>query len=276
MSASLLILFNGVTDKLIPLFAVGAFLAFTLSQAGMVVHWLKSKGQSARFSAMINGLGALATGITFLIVIVTKFSEGAWLVVVVAPGLYVLMFSVRRHYSKIESELATSARISLEAPHDMMAIIPVQNLNALAEKALQTAYGLTRRIQVLHVKQEGNECDFLLEWNRQVQTSVEAAGLPEPELVVLESPYRKVISPILDHIWKFERENPEETVVVLIPQLIEAHWYYSFLHNQRATILRNELLLKGENRILIVNVPWQIEKHPETGKGRSRQESRKR
>jgi hypothetical protein len=75
-----------------------------------------------------------------------------------------------------------------------------------------------------------------------------------------------VVSPILDHIWKLERENPDETVVVLIPQLIEAHWCYSFLHNQRATILRNELLLKGENRILIVNVPWQIEKHPETGK----------
>jgi hypothetical protein len=266
MSASLLILFNGVTDKLIPLFAVGAFLAFTLSQAGMVVHWLNSKGRSARFSAMINGLGALATGITFLIVIVTKFAEGAWLVVFVAPGLYLLMSSIRRHYSKIENELAISGPLSLQAPQDMIAIVPVQNLNALAQKALQTAYSLSRKIQVLHVKHENDQCDFVLEWNRHVQTSIEDAGLPEPELVVLESPYRKVVSPILDHIWKLERENPDETIVVLIPQLIEAHWYYIFLHNQRATILRNELLLKGENRILIVNVPWQIEKHPETGK----------
>jgi Amino acid permease len=266
LSASLLILFNGVTDKLIPLFAVGAFLAFTLSQAGMVVHWLKSKGQSARFSAMINGLGALATGITFLIVIVTKFAEGAWLVVFVAPGLYLLMVSVRRHYSKIENELAISGRLSMQPPQDMIAIVPVQNLNALAQKALQTAYGLSRRIQVLHVKHENDQRDFILEWNRHFQTSIEVAGLPEPELVVLESPYRKVVSPILDHIWKLERENPDETVVVLIPQLIEAHWCYSFLHNQRATILRNELLLKGENRILIVNIPWQIEKHPEMGK----------
>jgi hypothetical protein len=85
--------------------------------------------------------------------------------------------------------------------------------------------------------------------------------LPEPELVILESPYRKVVSPILDHIWKLERENPDKTIVVLIPQLVEARWYYRFLHNQRETILRNELLLKGENRILVVNVPWQIEKH---------------
>ena len=119
MSAILLILFNGVTDKLIPLFAVGAFLAFTLSQAGMVVHWLKSKDRGARLSMMINGLGALATGVTFLIVIVTKFTEGAWLVVIVMPGLYLLMYSIRRHYdmiaaarwrSPVDTELATAER----------------------------------------------------------------------------------------------------------------------------------------------------------------------
>jgi hypothetical protein len=91
LSASLLILFNGVTDKLIPLFAIGAFLAFTLSQSGMVIHWLKSDAQSSRLNAMINSLGAVATGITFLIVIVTKFTEGAWLVVIVIPALYLLM-----------------------------------------------------------------------------------------------------------------------------------------------------------------------------------------
>jgi hypothetical protein len=86
------------------------------------------------------------------------------------------------------------------------------------------------------------------------------AGLPEPKLVIPESPYRKVVSPILDHIWRLERENPADTLVVLLPQLIETHWYYSFLHNQRATILRNVLLLQAENQILILNLPWRIEK----------------
>jgi amino acid transporter len=114
MSAILLILFNGVTDKLIPLFAVGAFLAFTLSQAGMVVHWLKSKDRGARLSMMINSLGALTTGVTFLIV--TKFTEGAWLVVIVMPALYLLMYSIRRHYDMIAGEVAISGRLSLQPP----------------------------------------------------------------------------------------------------------------------------------------------------------------
>ena len=261
MSAILLILFNGVTDKLIPLFAVGAFLAFTLSQAGMVVHWLRSKDRGARLSMMINGLGALATGVTFLIVIVTKFTEGAWLVVIVMPGLYLLMYSIRRHYDMIAGEVAISGRLTLQTPSDILAIVPVETPNALVQKALQIAFGFSRRVQILHIKQENKQRDFVSEWNGHVRASIKEAGLPEPELVILESPYRRVVSPILDHIWKLERENPDKTVVVQIPQLVEARWYYRFLHNQRETSLRNELLLKGENRILVVNVPWQIEKH---------------
>ncbi|MDX6557763.1 MAG: hypothetical protein QOF72_812, partial [Blastocatellia bacterium] len=261
MSAGLLILFNGVTDKLIPLFAVGAFLAFTLSQAGMVVHWLKSKDQGARLGTIINGVGAAATGITFLIVIVTKFTEGAWLVVIVVPALYFLMYSIRRHYDKISRKVAISGQLNLQPPRDIIAIVPIETPNVLVQKALQTACRLSSRVQILHIKQENSPRDFVSDWNCHVRASIKEASLPEPELVILESPYRKVVSPILDHIWKLERENPDKTIIVLIPQLVEAHWYYRFLHNQREMILRNELLLKGENRILIINVPWQIEKH---------------
>jgi hypothetical protein len=138
-------------------------------------------------------------------------------------------------------------------------VVPVDTVNALVHRALQTAYGISRRIHVVHVKHENSPSDFVSEWDCSVRASIESAGLPEPELVVLESPYRKVISPILDYIWDLECENPGDTVAVLIPQLIETHWYYSFLHNQRATILRNTLLLKGQNRIVVVNVPWKIE-----------------
>jgi amino acid transporter len=260
LAATLFIVFNGVTDKLIPLFAIGAFLAFTLSQAGMVIHWLKSGGRGSHVSAVINGVGALATGVTFLIVFVTKFTEGAWLVAIVIPLLYLLMYSIKHHYSEIAAELATSDRLALEPASDMIAVVPVDTVNALAHRALQTAYGISRRIHVVHIKYENNPRDFASEWDHSVRSSIEYAGLPEPELVVLESPYRKVISPILDYIWNLERENPADTVAVLIPQLIETHWYYSFLHNQRASILRSILLLKGQNRIVIVNVPWRIEK----------------
>jgi amino acid transporter len=260
LAGSLLIAFNGVTDKLIPLFAIGAFLAFTLSQAGMVMHWLRSKDRNAGLSAVINGTGAIATGITFLIVILTKFAEGAWLVVIVLPLLFVLMISINRHYSRIAQEVAVSGPIRLDRPREMIAVIPIEHLNVLAKKALQVAYGLSRNIHILHIEEEHTDRNFSNEWRINVQPSLDRAQLPEPTLVILKSPYRKVIAPILNYIWQLEGNNPEDSVAVLIPQLIESRWYYSFLHNRRADILRTVLLLKGRNRIVIINVPWNLEK----------------
>jgi hypothetical protein len=260
LAGSLLILFNGVTDKLIPLFAIGAFLAFTLSQAGMVMHWSRSKDQNARLSAVVNGTGAIATAITLLIVIVTKFAEGAWLVVIVVPLLFVLMLSINRHYVRIGREVAVSGPVRLEQPVKMIAVVPIDYLNVLAEKALQIAYGLSQDIHIVHVQEEHSDRDFSTEWRLDVQPSIDRVGLLEPDLVILKSPYRKVITPILNYIWQLEGKNPENVIAVLVPQLIESRWYYSLLHNRRADILKTVLLLKGRNRILIVNVPWNLEK----------------
>jgi hypothetical protein len=260
LAGSLLILFNGVTDKLIPLFAVGAFLAFTLSQAGMVIHWSRSKERNARLSAVINGIGAVATTITFLIVIVTKFAEGAWLVVIVLPMLFILMLAISRHYARIGREVAVSGPVRLERPREMIAVVPIDHLNVLAERALQVAYGLSQNIHVLHIQEEQSDRDFSSEWRLDVQPSIDRTGLWGPKLVILKSPYRKVITPILNYIWKLEGENPENVIAVLVPELVESRWYYSFLHNRRAAILKTVLLLKGRNRILIVNVPWNLEK----------------
>jgi amino acid transporter len=260
LAGSLLTLFNGVTDKLIPLFAIGAFLAFTLSQAGMVMHWSRSKDQNARLSAVVNGTGAIATAITLLVVIVTKFAEGAWLVVIVVPLLFVLMLSIHRHYMRIGREVAVSGPIQLESPGKMIAVVPIDYLNALAEKALQIAYGLSQDLHIVHIQEEHSGRDFPDEWRRDVQPSIERAGLPEPHLVILKSPFRKVITPILNYIWQLEGKNPESVIAVLIPQLVESRWYYGLLHNRRADILKNVLLLKGRSRILILNVPWNLEK----------------
>jgi amino acid transporter len=260
LAGSLLILFNGVTDKLIPLFAIGAFLAFTLSQTGMVVYWSRSKGRKARLSAAINGIGAIATAVTFLIVIVTKFAEGAWLVVIVLPLLFILMLLIHRHYLRIAREVAVSGPVRLERPNEMIAVIPIEHLNALAEKALQIAYGLSNKIHVVHIKEEHSDRDFSREWHIDVQPSLDRVGLSEANLVILKSPYRKVITPILNYIWELEAKNPQNMIAVLIPQLVESRWYYSLLHNRRAAILRTLLMLKGRNRILIINVPWNLEK----------------
>src|SRR6201999_1065797 len=105
-----------------------------------------------------------------------------------------------------------SSSLTLRGSAETIAIVPMEKPNALTQKALQTASGLSRTIQILHIKQENSQCDFLSEWNRNVKASIEQAGLPEPELVIVESPYRKVISPILDYIWKLERENADKTI----------------------------------------------------------------
>jgi Amino acid permease len=259
LAGLLLICFNGVTDKLIPLFAVGAFLAFTLSQAGMVRHWLKKRKSGVMGSVVMNGIGGVATGITFLIVITTKFTEGAWIVFLVIPALYFFMLKIHWHYRTVRDQLALAGSVELTPTRGIIAVVPLTSIGSLAQRALQIAYGLSEEIKVVHVEHENSPGDFQNQWKQNVLPAVNRAHLPEPELVNLASPYRHVVAPILSYIWRLERDNPYQTIAVLIPQLIESHWYYSFLHNRRATILRTLLLMKGMNRIVIINVPWHIE-----------------
>jgi hypothetical protein len=120
--------------------------------------------------------------------------------------------------------------------------------------------GLHAPIHIVHVQEEQSDRDFSNEWRLDVKPSIDLAGLPEPTLVILKSPYRKVITPILNFIWQLEGKNPESVIAVLVPELIESRWYYGLLHNRRADILKTLLLLNGRNRILIINVPWNLEK----------------
>jgi amino acid transporter len=258
LAGILLFVFNGVTDRLIPLFAVGAFLAFTLSQAGMVMHWLRSKEPNAHVSAIINGIGAFATGVTLIIVIVTKFAEGAWLVLIVLPLLYLIMQAIEWHYRDVAEEIAISGPILLREPSLLVAVVPLDHINSVSARALQAAFAVTKKVHVVHVEHEDSEEDFAGEWDKYVKPAIKQSRLPTPEVVILKSPYRKVVAPTLDYIWNLERENPDSSIVVLIPQLVESHWYYGFLHNQRAAILRTVLLLKGRNRILTMDVPWHL------------------
>ncbi|MBV8375542.1 MAG: hypothetical protein JO279_00910 [Verrucomicrobia bacterium] len=142
----------------------------------------------------------------------------------------------------------------------MIAVVPIDYLNALAQKALQVAYGISEDIHVVHIQEEQSARDLSSQWRLDVQPSIEQAGLPKPNVVILKSPYRRVITPILNYVWELEGKHPDQTIAVLVPQLIEARWYYGLLHNRRADILKSVLLLKGRNRILIINVPWNLEK----------------
>jgi hypothetical protein len=255
LTGTLLVIFGGITDRLIPLYAVGAFTAFTLSQAGMVMHWKRVGGPGSGKSMFINGLGAVATGITTIVVLLTKFTEGAWITVVLIPGLIWLMFSVHRHYVRIAEATRYDSPIKTDNLCPPIALIPVERWNRVSAKAVRFAWNLSAEIRVLHI-----ECETTAElqnnWERLVAEPARKAGLPVPELVILKSPFRFVVRPIVEYTLNLAKEKPNEHIAVLIPELVERRWYYLLLHNNRSSALKALLYFKGDQRIIVINIPW--------------------
>jgi amino acid transporter len=256
LAGLLLILFGGVTDRLIPLFAIGAFMAFTLSQAGMVGHWWKNAKERGALHAMIvNGIGALATGLTLVVILVAKFIAGAWVVVLLIPTILIFMARIRRHYNMTHEELALKQGVVLSAENLMppIVVIPVDQWNAATQKALQFAMTLSPDVQAVHVT-----CDADADAKAPWKWEEDPPPGRSPKMVTLPSPFRLILLPIVDYVLKLEKENPERTVAVVIPSMVERHWYHYFLHNQRGQVLTALLLLRGDDRINIVNVPWYL------------------
>jgi amino acid transporter len=258
LTAILLTIFGGVTDRLIPLYAVGAFLAFTLSQAGMVVHWRRTGGAGAAKSIFVNGLGAIATAITVAVVLVAKFTQGAWITLVMIPALILLMRSVKRHYKKVERQTRKDTGVSTHDLSSPIVLLPIEHWSVVSEKALRFAWNMSDEIQILHVEC-GEETESLCQqWAQLVEMPAKNAGLPVPELVLLKSPYRFVVRPIVDYALRLERENPGRHVAVLVPELVEKRWYYILLHNNRSSALKALLLVRGNERITVINIPWYL------------------
>lgn len=258
LSAILIILFRGVTDNLIPLFAIGAFLAFSLSQAGMVAHWRRTGGPGAVQSMLVNGLGAVATGVTLVVVLVAKFTAGAWVSALLIAGLMLLMLRVRRHYENVAKETECSSPLTVENVVPPIVILPIQGWTKTSQRALQFALTLSPEIHAVHVATEEETDALEKQWNHLVETPVLDAGGTPPSLVTLPSPYRLLIRPILEFILETEKQNPDRQIAVIVPELVEKHWYHYPLHNQRAELLKAFLLLKGSPRIVLINVPWYI------------------
>ncbi len=255
----LLVVFEGVTDKLIPLYAVGAFLAFTLSQFGMVVHWRKNRGPHWAKSALVNGLGGFVTGITVVVVLVAKFAEGAWITVIFIPLLILLFRTVRRHYHVVSVATSCPAPVvpANEAAHPIV-VVPFEHWSQISKQALEFASRLSAEIFAVHVE-PGDHSEFLhMDWERYVDQPFRAAGAEPPKLIVLPSPYRFVIVPIVQYIRDLSEKNPDRKIVVVIPQLVEDRWYEYFLHNQRARLLEWTLLVHGNRRIFTVSAPYYL------------------
>jgi amino acid transporter len=257
IAALLLTAFGGVTDRLIPLFAIGAFLAFTLSQAGMVMHWKRTGGPHARHSMAINAVGASATGLTLVVILCAKFLEGAWMTVLLMPILLAIMVSVRRHYARVEREIAAPLEFEAGKPNPPLMILPVQQWSKIAANALRFAMNVSPDVRTVHVECEGSG-ELVRLWQARVARPAREAGMQEPELVLLASPYRLILGTILDYTLELARKNPGRTVAVVIAELVESRWYHYLLHNQRANLLKALLLLKGNGQIVVINVPWYL------------------
>ncbi|HLW52849.1 MAG TPA: APC family permease [Candidatus Angelobacter sp.] len=258
LTAVLLIIFRGVTDRLIPLYAIGAFLAFTLSQAGMVGHWHRSRGRGALHSLLVNGVGALATGTTLLVVLVAKFTEGAWVSALLIAGMMALMLAVKRHYRKVTREIALDKPLEIQKIGNPIVIVPIDSWSSVSERAMKFALTLSSDIRAVHVGEEDETCDLRKDWPRLVADPVVKAGGKAPQLITLASPYRLVLKPILQYVSETEKQNPGRDIAVIVPELVEKHWYHYPLHNQRAELLKFFLLLMGSRAVVLINVPWYL------------------
>jgi amino acid transporter len=259
LCGGLLILFGGVTDRLIPLYAVGAFLAFTLSQAGMVVHWRKNRGEGWFRKAAVNGIGAFVTGITVLVVLVAKFVEGAWITLLFIPLTIYLFITVRRHYHSIR--MMTASRVPVSATslsESPIAVIPVDHWNDITKQGIEFAARLSSEVIALHVDAVEHSEPLEMDWDHYVVRPFSEAGREPPRLHMLPSPYRFVIVPIVQFVLDLSKKNPGRTIIVVIPEMVEDRWYEYFLHNQRGRLLQWVLLSRGNERIFTVSAPWYV------------------
>jgi amino acid transporter len=250
LSIALLVIFNGSLDALIPLYAVGVFTSFTLSQAGMVVHWRKSREPGWERSAVINGLGAVATGVVTLVIAVTKFAEGAWLVVLLIPLLILGFWGIHRHYQALER--ARRAETPL-LPEEVVvrAVVPVADMGVQARQALAFARAIApddEHVVAVHVTDDVANAERLRrEWEEWE---------PGVELILVESPYRSLTGPLLAYIDALKETHPSDTITVVLPEFVPSHWWEHLLHNQTALRLKAALLFHPG--LVVTNVPYHM------------------
>ncbi|HEU4640816.1 MAG TPA: APC family permease [Gemmatimonadaceae bacterium] len=255
----LLIVFGGITDRLIPLFAIGAFLAFTMSQAGMVAHWKRVGGPHAVHARILNGLGATATGATLVVVAISKFSQGAWITVLVIPSLLLLFLGVRRYNERLESELGADVPLEPGDEPPPLLVVPIKRLDRLAHKALRLAMSMSPDVEAVQVFAEDSDVEDLRgRWRDLVERPARAEGVEPPRLILLRSPYREFFGPLLAYVCERSRKNPDRYIGVVVPELVERRWYHALLHTHRATVLKELLLLRGGPRLIVIDAPWYV------------------
>jgi amino acid transporter len=280
-AAGLLWAFGGITDRLIPLFAVGAFLSFSLSQTGMAAHWRRALGsrsaeldKSAVWQSVgighaklaINGLGAVATGMALAVIVAAKFMEGAWLTVVVIPCTIIVLRAVRRYYDEIDRQVLGDSHRRFE-PKDHtppVVLVPIKRWDRLARKALEYGLRVSPDVTALHVTDldgpdaQDHEQKLRSEWQDCVEEPARQSGLRPPRLEFVRSDFRSMTAPLLRTIRKVQRESSDRPVTVILPELIDGRWWGYLMHTNRERRLRARLLHHAPN-VVVSSVPWQLQ-----------------
>ena len=247
VAAVLLVVFRGDTHSLIPLYMIGVFVSFTLSQAGMVLKWKREAAGGWLGHAAFNGVGALLSGIVLLVVAVTKFTEGAWVIVAVIPLLVAWARAVNRHYERVAEQLSLQDYVADDV-HRSTVVVPVGGIHRAVVEALRYARTLSADVRAVYVDIDPAATAHTRdEWERWGQ------GVP---LVVLESPYRSLMEPLLDYIGKVEAERPDDFVTVLLPEFVPRRWWHHLLHNQSALLIKAALLFKRHT--VVTSVPFHL------------------
>ena len=206
----------------------------------------------------LNGLGATATGITLVVVLMTKFIYGAWVVVILVPIIIGLMAAVKRHYKRVKIETADPTPLRLTGLEPPIVVIPMARWDKIGEKAMRFGMLMSPVVKVVHVASSEEIGSINDVWDTLVMSPIREHGCSEPELVNVDSTYRTILGPLMDYILKLEDENPGRKIAVLLPELVVRHWWENLLHNQRVQLLKLLLLLKGNQRIVVVNIPWYL------------------
>jgi amino acid transporter len=254
-TGALIVIFSGNSHALIPLFAVGVFLAFTLSQAGMVRHWMREKGKGWILKSAINGLGALTTGGTVLVVGVSKFVEGAWITIFIIPLIMLIFMRIRSHYREIAHELTLKGLPpSLKPFPPPRIVIPVSGVHRGIIAAVEFALSISRHVTAVYVELEPGAGEKMRDtWER---------WWPDVELVVVPSPYRSIIGPLLDYLDQTDQEvNDGQLAAVIIPEFVPAKWWQALLHNQTAWMLKAALIYRRRRygfHQAIIDIPYHL------------------
>ncbi len=246
-----LIIFGGRTHHLIPLYAVGVFLSFTLSQAGMVVHHLKLKERGWRLSLVINFAGMITTSIVLVVIVMSKFTQGAWVVTLLIPAIVFWFTRINCHYIAFGKELsaATSAPDALTKHPRNRVMIPISGLHRGVIQAIQYGQSISSEIELCMVETDSAACE-------RVQNKL-LEFAPKTKLVILPSPYRSVLLPLLDHVDSVQKSSPEDFITILIPEFVTAKWYHQFLHNQTAFFIRAALV--GQRNVIVSSIRYHLE-----------------